>query len=45
MDKDQDFIRLLSVFGEYIEANKDEPAGEDDYILDTEGLAAKCLLK
>jgi len=43
MDKDHDFIRLLSVFSECIEANKGEPAGEDDYILDAEGLAAKCL--
>lgn len=42
MDKDKDFLLLLKIFAGAIEANKGLPAGDDDYILDAEGLAAKC---
>jgi len=40
MQKEDDYIHLLNIFVNILEANKDIPA--DDKILDAEGLARKC---
>jgi len=41
MPKENDFRDLLRVFLRAVEGNKGLPAGEDDRILDAEGLALK----
>lgn len=43
MQSEEEYIRLLAVLLHVGEANKGLPAGEDDRILDAEGLAQKCL--
>ena len=42
MQKESDYIYLLNIFANVLEANKGTPAGNDDRILDAEGLAGKC---
>lgn len=42
MQNEEDYISLLNVFANVLEANKGIPAGPDDKILDAEGLAGKC---
>jgi len=42
MEKDQEYVSLLRIFACAIEANGGLPAGDDDFILDAEGLAVKC---
>ena len=42
MQKEEDYLELLRAFFEVIEANKGTSAGDDDRILDAEGLAIKC---
>jgi hypothetical protein len=41
MQKDNEYLNLLRVFVRIVEANKGTPAGQDDRILDAEGLALK----
>lgn len=41
MDKEEEYIRLLKILFEVGEANKGTPAGDDDRILDAEGLFLK----
>lgn len=43
MQKEEEYIKLLSVLLQVGEANKGLPAGEDDRILDAEGLAQKVI--
>src|SRR6185369_10229950 len=42
MQKEEDYIDLLRVFFEVIEANKGTLAEDDNRVLDAEGLAIKC---
>ena len=42
MQNENDYISLLNVFANVLEANKGILAGPDDKILDAEGLASKC---
>lgn len=41
MQKEQQYLELLKIFLEIVEASKDIPPGEDNRILDAEGLALK----
>lgn len=41
MQNENDYLGLLRIFVRVVEANKGTPAGEDDRILDAEGLALK----
>jgi len=41
MQKDSEYLNLLRVFTRIVEANKGLPAGQDERILDAEGLALK----
>ena len=43
MQSEDQYVRLLSVLLRVVEANRGLPAGEDDRILDAEGLAQKCV--
>lgn len=41
LDKETEYIKLLEIFIQVVEANKGKPVGSDEWILDAEGLAAK----
>jgi hypothetical protein len=42
MQKEEDYLELLQALLEVIEVNKGTAAGDDDRVLDAEGLAIKC---
>ena len=42
MQKEEDYLELLQALFEVIEVNKGTAAGDDDRVLDAEGLAIKC---
>ena len=42
MQKEEDYIYLLKIFADVVEANKDTPAGQDGKSIDAEGLSRKC---
>ena len=42
MQKEDEYLELLRAFLDIVEASKGTPAGEDDRVLDAEGLALKC---
>jgi hypothetical protein len=42
MQKEDEYLELLRAFLVIVEASKGTPAGEDDRVLDAEGLALKC---
>jgi len=41
LDKETEYIKLLEIFIQVVEANKGKPVGSDAWILDAEGLALK----